>query len=248
MADALAANLASQRDFVANASHQLRTPLTGMKLRLEAIRAQGGPAAEEAEKAEAELDRLSALVDDLLGLAGASSLPPEAGLVDLGAIAREAVERWAEPARAEGRELRLVEGAAEPAWAAASDVAQILDNLLENAIRYSTPGGEITVEASGRSLVVSDAGPGIPEDERASVFERFYRGPRAGGRPRGTGSAWRSSRSSRGAGTPSRAARRPGHADPRSSFPPGLSTPHPVLTVPEGSPLLPSRPCIARAS
>jgi signal transduction histidine kinase len=187
MADALAASLASQRDFVANASHQLRTPLTGMKLRLEAIRAQGGPAAEEAEKAEAELDRLSALVDDLLGLAGASSLPPEAGRVDLAQIARDAVERWAEPARAEHHELRLDVRAPEPAWAAATDVAQILDNLLENAIRYSTPGGEITVEASGRSLVVSDAGPGIPDDERASVFERFYRGAQGRRSASGTG-------------------------------------------------------------
>ena len=73
MADALAANLAAQRDFVANASHQLRTPLTGIKLRLEAIRGEGGTAADEAAKAEVELDRLSALVDDLLALARASS-------------------------------------------------------------------------------------------------------------------------------------------------------------------------------
>ena len=63
----------SQRDFVANASHQLRTPLTGLRLRLEAVQAEGGPAAEEAGKALAEVDRLSALVDDLLRLQSATA-------------------------------------------------------------------------------------------------------------------------------------------------------------------------------
>ncbi len=176
MADALAASMAAQRDFVANASHQLRTPLTGMKLRLEAIRAQGGPAAEEAAKAEAELDRLSALVTDLLALAGASSLESEAESVDLGAAAQDAFGRWEQPAETAGHALRLANGDGARARASVVDVAQILDNLVENAIRYSPAGGEIAIEASGRDLVVSDTGPGIPEDERARVFDRFYRG------------------------------------------------------------------------
>jgi two-component system, OmpR family, sensor kinase len=187
MADAVAASVASQRDFVANASHQLRTPLTGIKLRLEAIRAEGGPAAEEAEKADAELDRLSALVDDLLELAGASSAAPEGELVDLGGAARDAIERWQEPARAAGHELRLRDGAAAPAWAAEVDVAQILDNLLENAIRYSGSGSEITIDADGRVLTVADTGPGIPRDERPHVFERFYRGAEGRRTSAGTG-------------------------------------------------------------
>jgi two-component system, OmpR family, sensor kinase len=187
MADAVAASAAAQRDFVANASHQLRTPLTGIKLRLEAIRAEGGSAAEEAEKADAELDRLSALVDDLLELAGASAAAPEGELVDLGGAARDAVERWQEPARAAGHELRLRDGAVGPAWAAEADVAQILDNLLENAIRYGGSGGEITIDADGRALTVADTGPGIPQEERAHVFERFYRGAEGRRTSAGTG-------------------------------------------------------------
>jgi two-component system, OmpR family, sensor kinase len=189
MAGALSASLDAQRDFVANASHQLRTPLTGMKLRLEAIRAQGGAAASQAEKAEAELDRLSAVVDDLLALARASSEETTGESVDLGEAVRAAARRWEEPAASAGHELALGNGDGGSIWAAPADVAHILDNLIENAIRYSPPGGTITVEADRAgarpSLVVSDTGPGIPAEEQKRVFERFYRG--AGGRSTGPG-------------------------------------------------------------
>ena len=180
MADGLAANLAAQRDFVANASHQLRTPITGIKLRLEAIRGEGGPAAEEATKAEAELDRLSALVDDLLALARASSEEATGETVDLAEAAAAAARRWEEPAASAGHELLLGDRTSGHVWAARADVAHILDNLIENAIRYTPPGTTVTI-ATGRSgrtaeLVVSDTGPGIPRADRDRVFERFYRG------------------------------------------------------------------------
>jgi signal transduction histidine kinase len=180
MAAALAANLAAQRDFVANASHQLRTPITGIKLRLEAIRGEGGPAAEEATKAEAELDRLSALVDDLLELARASSEEATGETVDLAEAASAAARRWEEPAASAGHELVLGDRTSGHVWAARADVAHILDNLIENAIRYTPPGTTVTI-ATGRSgpaseLVVSDTGPGIPPMDRDRIFERFYRG------------------------------------------------------------------------
>jgi two-component system, OmpR family, sensor kinase len=180
MAGELSANLAAQRDFVANASHQLRTPLTGIKLRLEAIRAEGGAAAEQAARAEAELDRLSGLVDDLLALARAASDQAPGESVDLGESVRAAGRRWGQPAADAGHELAVTEGPGGRIWAAPGDVAHMLDNLLENAIRYS-PGGariELELETNGDrpGFVVSDTGPGIPAAERAQVFERFYRG------------------------------------------------------------------------
>ena len=189
MAGEVSSNLAAQRDFVANASHQLRTPLTGLKLRLEAIRGEGGTAAEEAAKAEAELDRLSALVDDLLALARASSDQARLERVDLREALRAAGRRWAEPVATAGHDLAIDAGEAGEVWAAPADVAHVLDNLIDNAIRYSPPGARITVNPvrdGGRpGFVVSDTGPGIPPEERGRIFERFYRG--TGGRATGPG-------------------------------------------------------------
>jgi two-component system, OmpR family, sensor kinase len=189
MADALASSLRAQRDFVANASHQLRTPLTGIKLRLEAIRAEGGEAGENAAKAEEELDRLEALVDDLLALAGAATALPSGVTVDLSTVVEEAVERWRAPASE--AEKTVTAGRREQAlvFAAPGDIAHVADNLIENALRYTPPGVEVVVEseaANGRAtLVVADDGPGIPEEDRARVFERFYRG--SNGRALGPG-------------------------------------------------------------
>jgi signal transduction histidine kinase len=189
MADALGSNLRAQRDFVANASHQLRTPLTGLKLRLEAIRGEGGAAAENAAKAEAELDRLEALVGDLLELTRASTKSATGTSVDLADVASSAIDRWSAPAEEAGQTIGM--GAREPApiHADPGDLAHVVDNLIENALNYSPPGTRITIETDGfdgrASLVVADDGPGIPVDERARVFERFYRG--ANGRRSGPG-------------------------------------------------------------
>jgi signal transduction histidine kinase len=195
MAEALAGNLRAQRDFVANASHQLRTPLTGLKLRLESIRAEGGPAGESAANAEGELDRLEALVGDLLELARASTSSGTAISVDLAAVASSAVDRWSAPAAEGRREIAL--GTREPVqvFADPGDLAHVVDNLIENALKYSPPGTHITIATAlsdGRAiLVVADDGPGIPAEERTRVFERFYRGStgRQGGPGTGLGLA-----------------------------------------------------------
>ena len=191
MAGELSANLAAQRDFVANASHQLRTPLTGIKLRLETISAEGGTAAEQAAKAEAELDRLSALIDDLLGLARAAADRTPGERVELRDAVLAARRRWAEPAAEAGHELAVATEAGGQVWAAPADVAHILDNLLENAIRYSPRGSriELALEPNGTrpGFVVADNGPGIPAPEREHIFERFYRGSEGRSAGPGTG-------------------------------------------------------------
>jgi signal transduction histidine kinase len=180
MAETLAGNLRAQRDFVANASHQLRTPLTGLKLRLESIRAEGGAAGRSAAKAEAELDRLEALVGDLLELARASTSSGTATSVDLAEVASSAVDRWSAPAAEGGRKVELGERDRVQVFADPGDLAHVVDNLIENALRYSPSGTHVTVETAasdGRAtLVVADDGPGIPAEERTRVFERFYRG------------------------------------------------------------------------
>ena len=191
MADALGTSLRAQRDFIANASHQLRTPLTGLKLRLEAIRGEGGAAAENAAKAEQEVDRLNALVDDMLALAGAASPSAIGQDMDLADVAGEAVERWRGPAE-DGR--RMVEiGACDSArvFADPADLAHVVDNLVENALRYSPPGSRVTIETQvtdGRAaLAVEDDGPGIPVEDRSRIFERFYRGSNGKQAAPGTG-------------------------------------------------------------
>lgn len=189
MAAALTGNIEAQREFVANASHQLRTPLTGLRLRLEAIREAGGWTAEQAAKAETELDRLTKLVDDLLTLARATSAHANAHPVDLAEAARQAVERWREPAAAAEKQLELDTRSSPLAWANREDIAHMLDNLIENALRYAPTGTLVRVETDSllgsAALTVADSGPGIAPADRPHVFERFYRG--TNGRRAGAG-------------------------------------------------------------
>jgi signal transduction histidine kinase len=189
MADRLDAVLESQRAFVADASHQLRTPLTGLRLRLEAagVKTDDPAVRKELEAAERESARLEGLVSDLLELAS-SEQPAEEETADLSVAAREAIERWRGPADDAGHEIRLDEQGGGVVRAGETEVAAILDNLIENALKYSPRGSTVTVECermdgTGRIGVVSESGPIDPELSRRA-FERFYRGS---GRRDGTG-------------------------------------------------------------
>jgi two-component system, OmpR family, sensor kinase len=193
MADRLGRVLQAQREFVANASHQLRTPLTGLRLRLEAasLKAADPAVARDLEAAEREAERLAALLAALLTLAregGEAAAPQPVSLAD---AAERARERWGAEAEREGLELRLAAGGDVYAGASTEDVAIVLDNLLENALRYSPPGGDATiawVERDGRAvLAVLDRGPGLGEDEAERVWERFARGSAARSGVAGTG-------------------------------------------------------------
>lgn len=182
-----------QQDFVADASHQLRTPLTGLRLRLEALGEELGSdetAAADVEAAMREIDRLSLIVDELLILsrAGEHELPGER--LDLDAAARRAVERWAPSAAEHGIELELRGGElGGPArgWCAAPDLERSLDVLVENALLYSPAGTTVTVGATPGRIEVLDRGPGLAAGEEEVVFERFSRGSAGQQGPRGTG-------------------------------------------------------------
>jgi signal transduction histidine kinase len=178
MADRLERSAQAQREFVANASHQLRTPLTAMKLRLEGAIAE---AADEElrgrlEAADREVDRLSGIVDRLLVMAREIEEGISAS-VDLREAVDRAVIRWDE--RAGQRDSTVVaQGDGGSARVDPTDLDQILDNLLDNATAYAP--GEVTIESGGSNgrvfVAVRDRGPGIAPQDLARVTERFYRG------------------------------------------------------------------------
>ncbi|MGH2591705.1 MAG: sensor histidine kinase, partial [Actinomycetota bacterium] len=180
-----------QREFVSNASHQLRTPLTGMKLRLESAiaEAEDGDVRRQLQAADREVDRLSEIVARLLETSGAieEGRPTH---VDLGDAIARAVARWGERAKLVDTMLNT-RGAGGIAQGNPSDLDQILDNLIDNAISYAP--GEVTIEAGRRDgtafVAVQDRGPGIAEDEIARVAERFYRGRAASSGGSGLGLA-----------------------------------------------------------
>jgi signal transduction histidine kinase len=192
MTSRLARALRSQREFVANASHQLRTPLTGLRLRFEAasLKATDPDVQSELVAAEAETVRLAKLLTELLTLARERERP-EPEEVSLAEVARAAHKRWEGPAETGGRRLS-VRGEGDPVVAATeADLAVVLDNLVENALSYSPSATEVAIEwgaADGSArLAVLDQGPGIEPAERERVFERFYRGEASRGGAPGTG-------------------------------------------------------------
>jgi signal transduction histidine kinase len=174
--------LRGQQDFVADASHQLRTPLTGLRLRVEeADAATREPAVRrELEAALEELDRLAVMVEELLVLSRAGERERPGSAVELAAAARRAVERWAPTAGERGMELRRdTASGAGAVWCAEADLDRALDVLVENALLYAPSGTAVTVAVSPGAIEVLDHGPGLAPGEENEVFERFHRG-RAG--------------------------------------------------------------------
>jgi signal transduction histidine kinase len=172
--------LASQEEFVADASHQLRTPLTALRLRLENLaRDVAPPGRAELDGAVAEVDRLASLVEALLALARADARREPAGHVDVDGVVRDRVQAWTAVAGERG--LRLSAVLTDPAAARTAEerLRQVLDNLLENAVEASPEGGTITVETRLAppwvELRVRDEGPGMAPEERERAFDRFWR-------------------------------------------------------------------------
>jgi two-component system sensor histidine kinase TctE len=181
----LGAAIATQQRFIADAAHQLRTPVAGIKTQTELALRQNRP-----EEVQATLKQLhnateqtARLVNQLLSLARAE---PVAGRVltseplDLVGLARDTTTEWVP--RALARDIDL--GFDSPLASARIEgdpfmLKEMLNNLLDNAVRYTQPGGQVTVRVENgpraMALTVEDNGPGIPEAERERVFERFHR-------------------------------------------------------------------------
>ncbi|MGD9754523.1 MAG: sensor histidine kinase, partial [Acidimicrobiia bacterium] len=185
--DGLLGELATQRDtqrrFVADASHELRSPIANIRAALEVARAHpdSRPWAEVAADIEAQNERLGHLVEDLLVLARAEAgqLQPQRRPVELGHLAATVVDEHRTRIAARATPLRLVLDRIDEA-AVDGDEAQlrrVLVNLLDNACAHARAEVGVAVERTGRQvrLTVRDDGPGIPATERARIFERFVR-------------------------------------------------------------------------
>ncbi len=186
--------LAVQEEFVADASHQLRTPLTGVRLRLENVVEElgegGQPDPAEVSAAIDELDRLSDIVDRLLVLsrAGEHDLPGET--LNLAELVRETGSRWAR-ALTEQRIEVVGLGAADPppgtVFCARSDFEGAIDVLIENASAYSPAGSVIEIRVRPGEVAILDRGTGLAGGEEEAVFERFSRGSAGATVPGGSG-------------------------------------------------------------
>ena len=177
MTERLGRTLTAQREFVADASHQLRTPLTGLRLRLEEIEASGA-STEDVTAALREVDRLSQMVNELLLLSAAGERDAPASDVSLGDVVSAAIGRFSRAASERDVALAAA-GEGGVVRCARVDLDRAVDSLVENAVNYSPSGGSVSVVAGPRSISVLDSGPGLAPDEAESVFERFHRG-RAG--------------------------------------------------------------------
>jgi signal transduction histidine kinase len=194
----LSLSLTTQRRFLADAAHELRTPVTALRLQLQLLKRSSDSAsrAEAVTELEAGVDRAQRLVEQLLHVA---RFEPDGERmrrdpVDLGELARSVVGTMSAKAGHRGIDLGAAGDAGVAVDGDADQLIVLLNNLVENALRYSPRGGIVDVDATrleGRPVLrVMDRGPGIPESERERVFARFYRGedaPKKARDPGGSG-------------------------------------------------------------
>ena len=187
MLERLGESVAMQKRFIADAAHQMKTPLAGMRMQSELALRQLDPAEihRSLEQLAKSSESATRLVNQLLALARAEN-QPQAGLafagIDLPVLARETVRDWVQASFAGQIDLGFEPPANdEPVVIAGQPLMlrELLSNLIDNALRYTPAGGSVTVRVrcdAGRALLeVEDTGPGIAPNERERVFERFYR-------------------------------------------------------------------------
>jgi two-component system, OmpR family, sensor histidine kinase TctE len=187
----------SQQQFIANTAHQLRTPITGMQAQLDLLAAEpeAQPVKDRLLILQESIRQLARAANQLLTLARAdpaANIAIKSQTVDLNVLVGEVVAKFFDRALQSdidlGVDLQPVSIAADP-----SLLDDLLSNLVDNALKYTPPGGSVTVRAGmeqgRRFLSVADSGPGIPEAERQRVRQRFYRMPNSPGHGSGLGLA-----------------------------------------------------------
>ncbi|MEV4973144.1 sensor histidine kinase [Streptomyces scopuliridis] len=181
MADNVEDVLEQQRAFVADASHQLRNPLAALLLRIELLGLELPEGNEEIASVRTEGKRLAQVLDDLLDLALAEHAAADLRLTDIGEVAAERVAAWR--ALAEEKGVRLTEHrAAVTAWADPIALSSALDAVIDNALKFTPAGEEVTVTVARNGttskIVINDGGPGLTDDELARIGDRFWRSNR----------------------------------------------------------------------
>lgn len=183
MLEALEGSLRTQRQLVADASHELRTPLTSLRTNIEVLAGDALPAEEREQllrEVVGELEELSVLVGDLVELARSGEPAKQAGVVHLERVVADAVER----ARRHSPDLRFTTDLEPTVVNGVADrLERAVFNLLDNAAKWSPPGGTIEVTVRDGEVTVRDHGPGVAPSDLPLVFDRFYRAPSARGQP-----------------------------------------------------------------
>lgn len=192
MADQMESTIVTLRQFVADAAHQMHTPLTALRTNLELAADPEDTASQHLylARAQGQVARLTSLTDELLLLArvetGIAGVQPQR--FDLAALARGLSEAQAARAEQAGLEFTLV-ASAVPVWVVGEpeQISALLDNLVDNALKFTPTGGAVTVRLAALQstavLIVEDTGIGIPADELSQIFLRFHRARNATATP-----------------------------------------------------------------
>jgi two-component system sensor histidine kinase MprB len=184
MLDALESSLATQRRLVADASHELRTPLTSIRTNIEVLQRDATMSEEERSRilddVTEQLEEMTGLISDLVELARGNEPSSVVEPVQLDRLVADVISR--SERHVPDRHFQLE---AQPSFVVGvpNRIERAVSNLLDNAAKWSPPGGTIEVKVEGPEVVVEDHGPGVAPEDAPHVFDRFYRSAKARGLP-----------------------------------------------------------------